>query len=76
MLITPISDDPPVPAKHRRFRIFVGLLVTAGVVLLALQYTPYHLFPERKTSTLWGFLVGVLAMTAYAEYRWSAARRD
>jgi hypothetical protein len=76
MLIEPISDNPPVPAKHRRFRIFVGMLCVVGIVLLILQYTPYHVLPERKTSTLWGFLVGVLAMTAYAEYRWSAARRD
>lgn len=76
MLINPISENPPVPGRHRRFRIFVGTLCAIGIVLLVLQYTPYHLLPEQKTSTLWGFIVGVLAMTAYAEYRWSAARRD
>jgi hypothetical protein len=76
MLIDPISDNPPVPARHRRFRIIVGTLFLIAAVLLVLQYTPYHLLPERKTSSLWGFMVGVLAMTAYAEYRWSPSRRD
>lgn len=71
------SSRPPTPQNRRRFRILVGLFVLAVVGAVFLQYTPYHLFPERKTDTLWGVLVGAALMTAFAEYQWTAStRRD
>ena len=53
------------------------MLEVAGAVVLALQYTPSHLLPTGKTDTVWGFIVGVAAAAALAEYQWAtAARRD
>jgi hypothetical protein len=70
MLLSPNFETRPTPRAHRRFRIFVGCLALLVVVFLVLQYTPYRVFPERKTSTFWGFLVGLALMTGYAEYSW------
>jgi hypothetical protein len=76
MIFSSLPPAQPTARAHRRFRLFVGLLVLAVVVLLVLQYTPLHPLPERKTSSLWGALVGLVAMTAIVEYGWSDARHD
>ena len=62
----------PSPPRKRWFRIFVAVLGTIVIALLSLQYTHFRILPERKTDTLWGVLVGIAAMTGFAEYRWAA----
>lgn len=62
---------PPTPQGRRRYRTIIGLLGLGVISVLILQYTPYHLLPVSKTDTIWGILVGMTAMTAFAEYRWS-----
>ena len=75
MLPTP-SIEVRDAKHHRRFRIIIGAMVLFVVVLLALQYTGHGVLPARKTSTLWGFLVGLAGTWIYNEYQLSPRRRD
>jgi hypothetical protein len=67
-----ISSHPPAPRAHRRFRLVVGILTLGVLGLLGLQYTPHKLLPQHRTATLWGVLVGMVAMTILAERYWAA----
>lgn len=74
-----LNKTPSVNADERaqrRFRIAVSILLLLDIIALVLQYTGHGVFPERKTSTLWGFLVGFLAAWLFFEYQWSPKRRD
>lgn len=77
MFLPLVPRRPPTRRAHRRFVFIVAMLEVAGAVVLTLQYTPSHLLPTGKTDTLWGFIVGVAAAAALAEFQWAAAaRRD
>ena len=67
------------PAAHvrRRFRIAIGVLAGIIALLLVFQYTPAHVLPPAKTTTLWGFLVGITGWGLLFDRSWAAAaRRD
>ena len=38
----------------------VFVLIVIAAVVVALQYTPFALFPPEQTSMLWGILVGLV----------------
>jgi hypothetical protein len=75
MLPHAIPDRAPNRAAHRRFRSIVGLLVVVAAAALALQYTAHALLPAEKTDTLWGVLVGLVAMGLLVDWQWTRAAR-
>jgi hypothetical protein len=59
VLNTDPNDRPSQrrPARNSRFLI---VLIVAGAVIVALQYTDRALFLPDKTSLLWGMLTGLV----------------
>ena len=52
-------DREPVKRAPRNAKYLVALIIV-GAIFVALQYTPYALFPLDQTSMLWGMLVGLV----------------
>jgi hypothetical protein len=45
------------PARNSAFLIAIIIVMA---IIVALQYTPYAIFPGEKTSLLWGMLTGLV----------------
>jgi hypothetical protein len=50
---------------RKKFRVVVGILFVVVAVLLIFQYSSRPLFATGRTSTLWGFLVGLAIAGVY-----------
>lgn len=73
----PIPDRPASPAAHRKFRVTTAALFVIALAAALLQATPAAVLPASKTSSLWGIVVGLAAMSVFIEWRWArTARRD
>ena len=53
----PLSPMTRRPARNSAFLIVISLVMA---IIVALQYTPYAIFPGGKTSLLWGMLTGLI----------------
>ncbi|MEO7042849.1 MAG: hypothetical protein ABI035_11350 [Gemmatimonadaceae bacterium] len=75
MIPNPLPDRAPAQRALFRFRTATGVIAVITLVLLLLQYTPHALFPQPRTYTLWGALVGIVGMGLILDRRWVAAAR-
>jgi archaellum biogenesis protein FlaJ (TadC family) len=59
------------PARNSAFLIAI---IIAMAIIVALQYTPYAIFPGEKTSLLWGMLTGLVIgglIFGWLKFHWS-----
>lgn len=76
MLIPVDLGRRPEPRVRKRMYLAVGVIATAVVALLIMQYTSYRLLPAGKTDGLWGMLVGMGLMGGAAELHWRKVDRE